>query len=197
MLTNQAKNRIINSASAASDQRGQKKGMDESTNRAEELYRTLGERLSGDSSLRDALTDEQAQRLLDWALAQVRDAVERAEAAPEPEAEMAEGEEVAVEEVVETPEADDAPLVESRFEAVRQVMRQANKMVEELPQASSARTREYMLQFLDALCEVDARAVQVNDMMDMEQMALNREELGQEAIFERLMAIIRQENEEE
>ncbi|HSM55164.1 MAG TPA: hypothetical protein VK879_03335 [Candidatus Sulfomarinibacteraceae bacterium] len=150
--------------------------MNETTNQADDAYRQAVEQLLGDESLRDALTDDQAQRLLDWALSRLEREAQQAAELP-----------------AETARA----TLEARLDQVRQVMKHANRLVEELPDAAQGRMRESMLHFVEALCEVDSRAVQVNDVMALEELASEREALDSGTIFERLMAIVRQEDEEE
>jgi hypothetical protein len=142
----------------------------------EARLRQATERLVEDSSLRDALTDTQAGKLLAWALAQLEREIDR---------------------TLELPAEEAAPRVENKTHAVRQVMHLTNKLVEDLPQASLARSREYFLQLVDALCEVDAQAVQVDDMLLVEKMAEKRESMDRETIFDELMTMIRTAEEEE
>ncbi|MFW5942554.1 MAG: hypothetical protein ACOCXI_12190 [Chloroflexota bacterium] len=150
--------------------------MNETRNEADAAYRRAVEQLLDDESLRDALTDDQAQRLLDWALSRLRRDARQAADLP-----------------AETAQA----TMETRMAQVRQVMKHANRLVEALPGAAQGKMREHMLHFVEALCEVDSRAVQVNDVMALEELANERERLDSGTIFERLMDIVRQEDEEE
>ncbi|MDX1664545.1 MAG: hypothetical protein R3272_12185 [Candidatus Promineifilaceae bacterium] len=128
------------------------------------------EDLYSDSRLRDALDDEQAEVLLAWGLQQIESAIEAAE----PEQLMAR----------------DDGNIEETTKAVKSVIRMINRMTTELPQASLAQSREYLMLFVDALCDVDARTVQVSDMLALEDLANNREEMEGDAIFRRLVDVI-------
>lgn len=79
---------------------------------AESLYRRGSDRLLSDSSVRDALNDEQARQLLDWALAQLR---ARAEALSHLPAEEARS------------------LIDDKVHALRRRMQQANQLIEQIP----------------------------------------------------------------
>lgn len=136
----------------------------------EAWLRRASERLYGDSRLRDMLTDEQAEQLLGWGTNQVEAAVARTQ-------ELAEG--------------DAVPQIEARTDAVRNVVRLVNEIVSQLPEATQARSREYMGHLVDALCEVDARTVHIDDMLALEKLVARREELDPSEIFRRLLAIIR------
>jgi hypothetical protein len=72
-------------------------------------HQMAAERLLENSSLRDALTDEQAQQLLDWALAQVRQTAVRTANLPDNDAE---------------------PVLDETTTAVSQVMKQINRLVD-------------------------------------------------------------------
>jgi hypothetical protein len=143
--------------------------------RKQARLRKVGERLTGDSNLRDALTDEQANELLGWGLARLEREVER---------------------TLDLPEDDALPVLEAFIDDVRDVMLRTNRAVEELPQGSKARSQEHLLRLVDSLCEVDSRSVHVNDMIALEELVLAREELDSDKVFQRLMSVIRQEEEE-
>ncbi len=71
--------------------------------------RQAGERLTEDSRLRDALTDEQAQQLFDWGLAQIQ---------------------VTVESTLDLADEPAGRQLDAQVTKVRRVMRQVNQMVE-------------------------------------------------------------------
>lgn len=149
--------------------------MDDVNKTIETRYRRAGERLAADSSLRDALTDEQAGLLLDWALAQVRSKVEQtAQLSPE-EAET---------------------QVERQVSALKRVMLVVNRLVDRGSEAPEAVARERIEQLVDALCEVDYRTIHVEDMLALEKLVLNRDELDRASIFGRLEKVIRRDEEE-
>lgn len=135
----------------------------------EELQK-LEERLVSDSSLRDALTDDEAQQLLDWGLAQLRREVRRTAALPPPEARS---------------------QLEAQAGAVRQVMRQANRMVRGLPEATKGERREHLLRFLEGLRDAGARSMQAEALIDLQKTILNQETTDSEALFGQLMGLMR------
>lgn len=79
---------------------------------AEALYRRGSEQLLSDSSVRDALDDEQAQQLLDWSLARLRAAAQDLRHLPTEEAQS---------------------LVDGKVQTLRQRMQQANRLIEQVP----------------------------------------------------------------
>lgn len=131
--------------------------------------RLMSERLYGDSRLRENLTDEQAEQLLAWGMRQL-------------EAEVAQAEEGLAEAAAST--------LETQAEAVRKVLRMVNRIAAQLPEASRSRSREYIGQLVNALCDVDAGTVNINDLLALEAMVDQRAELEQPQIFERLLAVI-------
>lgn len=134
----------------------------------EELQK-LQERLVSDSSLRDALADDEAQQLLDWGLAQLRREVQRAAALPSPEARS---------------------QLETQVGAVRQVMRQANRMVRGLSGTTQGERREHLLRFLEGLRDAGARSIQVDALIDLEKTILDQETTDSEAVFRHLMGVM-------
>lgn len=132
--------------------------------------RPASERLYGDSRLRDSLTDEQAEQLLAWGIAQVEEEVAR---------------------TAQLPEGDARPVIEAQTDAVHRILHLVNQIVAQLPEATQAGSQEYMGQLVDALCEVDSRTVHINDMLALEKLVARREELTGSEIFEQLLAIIR------
>lgn len=79
---------------------------------AEDLYRRGSDQLLSDSSVRDALDDEQAQQLLEWGLAQLRARVGELRDLPSEEARLRMDEEV---------------------HALRRRMQEANRFIEQIP----------------------------------------------------------------
>jgi|GEM_PF-3222920 len=142
----------------------------------EARLRQASERLYADSRLRDALTDKQAEQLLAWGFEQVEHGVEHTQTRP-----AAEG----------------TAVFEGQLEAVHKALRLVNQIVAQLPEASEGRSREYVTQLVDALCEVDARIVQVNDMLVLEELVVQREALSPVDIFQRLLEIMRKQPEED
>lgn len=130
----------------------------------------LQERLVSDSSLRDALTDDEAQQMLDWGLAQLRREVRRAAALPSPEARA---------------------RLESQVGAVRQVMRRANRIVQEQPGATEGERRQHLLRFLEGLRDAGAQTIQMDALIDLQKTILAQETTDSEAVFRHLMGVMR------
>lgn len=147
--------------------------MDESEKEAQ--LRQASERLYADSRLRDALTDEQAEQLLAWGFEQVEHGIEHTQTLPAAEA---------------------TAVFERRLEAVRNALRLVNQIVAQLPEASEAQSRKYVTHLVDALCAVDARIVQVNDMLALEELVVRREALESAELFQRLSEIMGTQPEE-
>jgi hypothetical protein len=150
---------------------GRKETMNELDGVVQSRYQQAGEQLLGDSSLRDALNDEQAHQLLAWGLAQVKREAEASATLSEAEAE---------------------PLLQQRVETVRRVMRHLNHLVQGLAAEPKSNVREDMAQMIDALTEIDADALQVKDIFALEDLVTGDETLDRNAIFEQLMDIVRQ-----
>ncbi|HZD10333.1 MAG TPA: hypothetical protein VE553_03245 [Candidatus Binatia bacterium] len=148
--------------------------MDESTTSFEALYRRASDRLVSDSSLRDALDDDQAQRLLDWGLAQVRNSAEKARKLPAAQARAA---------------------MESAVQSVRNVMQQTNRLVEQVTQGNDD-MYVAVLKLVEALYELDDSTILLRDLMSLEDLARNRSDFDRQAIFSHLMSLIGGEEEE-
>lgn len=78
----------------------------------ERLVRRGSEQLLSDSSLRDALDDEQAQQLLDWGLDQVR---------------------ASAEQVCHLPPEDAQARIDEKVHALRRRMQRANRLLDQIP----------------------------------------------------------------
>lgn len=129
----------------------------------------LQERLVSDSSLRDGLTDEQASQLLDWGLDQLRREVQRASALPPDEVRS---------------------HLETQVAAIRQVMRRANRMVDDLAGATQDTRREHLLRFLEGLHDT-GEALQMEELTALERRVLDEEAPDNEAVFGHLMSVMR------
>jgi hypothetical protein len=136
-------------------------------------YRRAGEPLTEDSSLRDALTDEQAGRLLDWGLTQVKQKVEA---------------------TLEMPHEEAATTLEEYSHQVRQVMREVNQLVETLPQAEESEGWTQLLAFSQSLHKLDVphlrKEATVSPLFRLE---AERDSLDQATLFERLLVILQPE----
>lgn len=131
--------------------------------------RLASERLYGNSSLRKGLNDQEAERLLAWGFAQVEREAERAQ-------------------TLSAEEASEA--VEAHVNAVENALRLVNQMVEQLPETTETRGRDYVVQLVDALCKVDARTVQINDMLALEELVARREALSRSEIFQQVLEVM-------
>lgn len=134
-------------------------------------YQRAGEQLLGDSTLRDALRDEEAHQLLVWGLAQVKREAKASAMLGEAEAE---------------------PLLQQRVENVQRVMRHLNRLVEGLAAEPKSNVREDMAQMIAALTEIDADALQVKDIFALEDLVAGEETLDRSVIFEQLMEVVQQ-----
>lgn len=79
---------------------------------AEALYRRGSEQLLSDSSVRDALSDEQAQQLLDWGLSRLRARARELSRLPAEEARL---------------------HMDQEVHALRRRMQEANRLIEQIP----------------------------------------------------------------
>ncbi len=120
------------------------------------------------SSLRDALTDDQGGRLLDWGLARVKEAAERTAGMSDEEAEV---------------------LMDQQTQAVGAVMRQINRLVETAQRASQEEAASLWQEFVNALQSIEpplppARVARAASL------ALARHNQDSRALFDQLMNII-------
>lgn len=145
--------------------------MDEMEARIEALYRDGSERLLGDSSLRDALDDDQAQQLLDWGLARLLAHAGALAALPPEQAQ---------------------PAFDRAVQKVRHMMRQVNETVARRAQGS---TDLYVavLRFVEALQEIAPHRMQAAELVTLEKMAQNEGDLTPRQIFDELMKLINPE----
>lgn len=148
--------------------------MDEKTERIQALYRRASEELISDSSLRDALDDDQAGQLLQWALAQVRARAEVAADLPPIEGEAA---------------------LTDAVRSVRRVMRRVNRLVEKGAQGSND-MYVAVLQFAEALHDFDLHALPTKDVNTLQQLAQNPRDLSGREVFSRLIELINPGEEE-
>lgn len=133
------------------------------------------ERLYEDSRLRNALTDEEAQRLLSWAYGRLEKAVEGTQGMPEEEA---------------------MPVVEERSETVRSVVRRVNAIMGQFSQAAEEERSVSLARFAEALRQVEKRAEQREDVPAAEAPTatdaaeMGPEEMDRETLFRRLMHLL-------
>jgi len=126
--------------------------------------RKAAERLYEDSRLRDALTDEEAQRLLSWAYGRLERTVERTQEMPEEEA---------------------APIVEGQSEAVESVVRRVNAIMDQFSQTAEGESPASLAHFVATMRRVEERAEQAEDAP-----VAGGEEVNRDIVFQRLMNLI-------
>lgn len=137
--------------------------------------RQAAERLLDNSSLRDALTDEQGQQLLDWGLAQAKAAAGRTAKLPEAEAD---------------------PALDDQVTAVSDVMRQVNRLVELWPSASEADIQSNVKKLLAGLRAVRQTALTTSQSEIVENLARVGKERDAAAAFTDLMRLLNEMNDQ-
>lgn len=142
--------------------------MDQNKARRENLYRQASERVIFDTGVRDALDDEQAQQLLDWALARLRIASDATGSLSDARAQEA---------------------VDETAQMVRRVMRYLNRIVD---RGSQGRDEMYVsiLEFVEAFQEGEVQPLTAQQLATLEQLAVQGEDLSPETVFSRLMALL-------
>ena len=132
--------------------------------------RRVAGKLTEDSSLRDNLSDDQAQQLLDWGLRAV--------------------EETAVQ-TAELSEEDAAPILEEKVTAVRRVMKMANELMGSLDQPVDEVIDDQMIRLLKNLRWLTGEPL--TRTQEQEWAAFNQFRPGvyRESAFPHLMALIR------
>jgi hypothetical protein len=103
---------------------------------ARRRLRRSAEVLTEDSSLRSNLTDEQAQQLLDWGMARVRESVTATISLSDTEA---------------------YPILERRVAVVRRIMRLLSRLMTSPSSRSQSDTNEYLSRLLDGLQQLAGR----------------------------------------
>jgi hypothetical protein len=132
--------------------------------------RQAAERLLDNSSLRDALTDDQGKQLLDWGLAQTDAAAARTAKLPDAEAD---------------------PALEDHVTAVSDVMRQVNRLVAVWPSADEETARDHLKKLLTGLRAVRQTALTKSQNQLLEELAQQDSRLQDSAaLFADLMRLI-------
>jgi hypothetical protein len=147
--------------------------MTTSTDILRQRRRLAEEQLVGSSSWRDGLTDPQAQRLLDWALDFVNELVWQTAVLPADEADKT---------------LDDAVT------AVANIMRQINRLTNQLPQLNPDSARKELQTLTTAY---QALIGQAPDAEKTEQLVYLLPAWDNNAVFEQLYTLIAWEQEEE
>ena len=150
--------------------RGEEKTqMDRSASEKKDIksrQRRVVERLMENSSLRDELTDDQAQRLLDWGNARLKKVVtETADLADE--------------------DADN--ILEAQTERVSGVMRQVNRVVETVNRGERQEAEDHLKALLENLDSLQNKTVELE--ANVEQLVA-APETDNQRLFEKLMALI-------
>lgn len=140
------------------------------------LRRATG-RLMEDSSLRSHLTDDQAQQLMDWGLAQVEETAVRTADLSDDEA---------------------APRLEETVTAVRGVMQMVNRMVGTQTAAAgdgtaaTATVEERMRRLIDNLCALTGQEAGFAYLKQAAQVKQQWPQMDRESAFSQLMDLIHQ-----
>ena len=132
-------------------------------------HQYAAERLLENSSLRDGLTDTQAQRMLDWGLAHVERTAVRSQNMPDDDAE---------------------PLLDGVVTAVSRVMKQVNRLVDGAAYMDDAEAADRLSQLWDSLRLVEPGTAVPENFAAVQNLAAQRSVLGGEQLFERLAAVI-------
>jgi hypothetical protein len=145
----------------------------EQRKRLRKRQRQAAERLLDNSSLRDALTDDQGKQLLDWGLAQTEAAAARTAKLPDAEAD---------------------PALEDQVTAVSDVMRQVNRLVAVWPSADEESVREHLKKLRTGLHAVRQRATTKSQNELLDKLAgQDRAQKDTAALFTDLMTLVQAE----
>lgn len=142
---------------------------------ARSRLRLAAERLYDDTRLRDALDDDQAERLLSWGYNEIARTL----------AELPASE----------PEASDTQVEESTA-PVREVIVRVNRLMDGYQQSSAAQRREQMARLVEWLCRVRLRRLQVGDLVRLEALSAAAGSLSRQEFFASLLALVAGEEEE-
>jgi hypothetical protein len=134
------------------------------------LRRAAGQ-LAEDSSLRSFLTDEQAQQLLEWGMAHVRQEANR---------------------TANLPDEDAAPLLEERVTAVRSVMQLVNRLMGSLAEAADGDELidDRAIRLLKNLSWLTGQPSNMGHMRRVEQFKRGRADKDKEKAFQALLDLI-------
>jgi hypothetical protein len=142
----------------------------EQRKRLRKRQRRAAERLLDNSSLRDALTDEQGKQLLDWGLAQTDAAAQRTAKLPDAEAD---------------------PALDDHVTAISDVMRQVNRLVAIWPSADEESIRDNLKKLLTGLRAVRQTALTTSQNELLEKLAQpESKQQDTAALFADLMGLI-------
>ncbi|RMH02162.1 MAG: hypothetical protein D6706_00665 [Chloroflexi bacterium] len=139
---------------------------EEARRRMRRLHKNAAESILENNTLRDALTDDDAQELLDWAMAQLKQAAEVAMLLPEETAES---------------------FMTERVTAVSRIMRQVNNLTAKLPHMA---TEDLQFRLDDLSAALQTLTGFAPHPTDLQQLLVNRHALDNQTIFRKLMQII-------
>jgi len=139
--------------------------------------RKAAERLYEDIRLRDALTDEEAQRVLSWAYGRLERAVEHTKEMPEEEA---------------------MPIIEERSERVERVVRRVNAIMNQFSQTAEGERSTSLTHFVQTMRHAEEGAKEAEDAPtteretapESERTVTGTETLDRASLFEHLMNLI-------
>ncbi len=150
--------------------------MDDSGNQgARSRLRLAAERLYEDTRLRDALDDDQAERLLSWGYREIAHSLAQ-RPAEEPAALERQAEEAAA--------------------TVREVIAGVNRLMDGYQQWSPTQRRQQMDRLVEWLCRVHPRRLQVGELVRLEALAAAAGRLSRPEFFAALFALVAGEEEE-
>jgi hypothetical protein len=150
--------------------------MDDTPSSLQKRHQLAAERLLDNSSLRDALDDEQAQRLLDWGLAHLsRHAAETAHL-PDDEAEA---------------------ILDEVTTAVSRVMKEVNRLVDSSAGMDETETRQRWQRLVEGLDRLQPGCATRALLAESEEIVEHRQAFTDRELFEALMALLALQEEEE
>jgi hypothetical protein len=141
---------------------------------ARSRLRLAAERLYEDTRLRDALDDDQAERLLSWGYHEIARTL----------AQMPPG-----------PPGEPGTQVEESTATVREVIVRVNRLMDGYQQWSATQRREQMAHLVEWLCRVHPRRLQVGDLVRLEALAATAGSLSRQEFFASLLALVAGEEE--
>lgn len=139
-------------------------------------HQLAAERLLDNSSLREALDDEQAQRLLDWGLAHVSHAVAQVAHLPDEEAEA---------------------ILDEVTTAVSRVMKEVNRLVDGAAVMDDAEAQQRWQQLIDNLRRLQPSGATTAVAAEGQQILQRRQVITGPDLFESFMTLLATQDEEE
>jgi hypothetical protein len=139
-------------------------------------HQLAAERLLDNSSLRDALDDDQAERLLDWGLAHVSRTAAATAHLPDEEAEAT------LDEVTTT---------------VSRVMKEVNRLADDAAEMDESEARQRRQRLVDNLHRLQPGCAAAGLLAEGEEIMQRRQAVPSRELFENLMALLAGQDEEE